>query len=85
MSNNIRPVSFDQIIGQESVIKRLKINSKGCQISNSVMPHVLIDGPPGLGKTTIAGAIANELQTELYTCNAANLRSVKSLMPYLMG
>lgn len=85
MSNNIRPVSFDEIIGQESVINRLKINSQGCKISNSVMPHVLIDGPPGLGKTTIAGAIANELQTDLYTCNAANLRSVKNIMPYLMG
>lgn len=85
MSNQIRPTTFKDIIGQEEAIKRLKINSMGCKLSNSVMPHVLIDGPPGLGKTTIAGAIANELDVEIYNCNAANLRSVKSITPYLMG
>ena len=49
------------------------------------MPHILIDGPPGLGKTTISSAIANELEVELYTCNAANIRAVKSIVPYLMS
>lgn len=85
MSNPLRPTNFDDIVGQEDVIKRLKINSTGCKISGSVMPHVLIDGPPGLGKTTISSAIANELSVDLYNCNAANLRSVKSMLPYLMG
>ena len=85
MSNPLRPTNFDDIVGQEDVVKRLKINSTGCKISGSVMPHVLIDGPPGLGKTTISSAIANELSVDLYTCNAANLRSVKSMLPYLMG
>ena len=85
MSNLLRPTNFDDIVGQEDVVKRLKINSTGCKISGSVMPHVLIDGPPGLGKTTISSAIANELGVDLYTCNAANLRSVKSMLPYLMG
>lgn len=85
MTNSMRPDTFENIIGQEDVVKRLKINSQGCKISGSVMPHVLIDGPPGLGKTTISGAIANELGVEMYTSNAANLRSVKSIMPYLMG
>jgi Holliday junction DNA helicase RuvB len=49
------------------------------------MPHVLIDGPPGLGKTTIAGAIANELNVNLHVLNAANIRSIKNILPYLMG
>jgi Holliday junction DNA helicase RuvB len=49
------------------------------------MPHILIDGPPGLGKTTIASAIANEIGVNLYTVNAATIRSVKNLMPYLVG
>jgi Holliday junction DNA helicase RuvB len=81
----IRPTSFDEIIGQKCVVDRLKINAMGSKLSNSVMPHVLIDGPPGLGKTTIAGAIANELEANLYTINAANIRSVKNILPYLMG
>ena len=85
MSNAFRPQSFKDVIGQKDVVRRLKINSTGCKISGSVMPHVLIDGPPGLGKTTIASAIANELDVDMVTCNAANLRSVKSITPYLMG
>ena len=85
MGNALRPTTFADIVGQEETVKRLKINSNGCKLSGSVMPHVLIDGPPGLGKTTIAGAISNELGVDLVTCNAANLRSVKSILPYLMG
>jgi Holliday junction DNA helicase RuvB len=82
--SNIRPSKFDEIIGQTNVIDRLKINVLGCKDSGTVMPHVLIDGPPGLGKTTIASSIASELNVNLYTTNAATLRSVKSIIPYLL-
>tara|TARA_B100002019_G_scaffold161452_1_gene139257 strand:- start:2336 stop:3229 length:894 start_codon:yes stop_codon:yes gene_type:complete len=85
MSNAIRPSSFDDIIGQDDVVERLRIMTNGCKNSGQVMPHVLIDGPPGLGKTTISSAIANEIGTNLYTVNAANVRAIKNLMPYLMG
>jgi Holliday junction DNA helicase RuvB len=84
MSTIKRPTSFDKIIGQSDVVNRLKISTMGCKKSGSVLPHVLIDGPPGLGKTTIAGAIATEMDVNLYTANAANLRSVKSVLPYLL-
>jgi Holliday junction DNA helicase RuvB len=84
MSNSTRPSTFDEIIGQEKVIKRLKVMVGGCS-EGSAMPHVLIDGPPGLGKTTMASAIANELGVNLYIVNAANVRSPKNLIPYLMG
>jgi Holliday junction DNA helicase RuvB len=85
MPNLVRPSKFDDVIGQKDVIGRLRIMVAGCKDSTSVMPHVLIDGPPGLGKTTIASAIATELNVNLYTLNAANIRSVKNLLPYLMG
>jgi len=84
MSKVNRPTSFDNIIGQSDVVKRLKISTTGCKKTDSVLPHVLIDGPPGLGKTTIAGAIATEMNVNLYTANAANLRSVKNILPYLL-
>lgn len=84
-TNVIRPKSFSEIIGQEDVLTRLLINVNGCKITESVMPHILIDGPPGLGKTTIASAIATELNVNLYTINASNIRSVKNILPYLMG
>jgi Holliday junction DNA helicase RuvB len=85
MANVTRPKSFDEIIGQGEVIERLRISAMGCKMSSSVLPHVLIDGPPGLGKTTIASAIANEMGVTLYTLNAANIRSIKNLLPYIMG
>ena len=85
MASAIRPSKFDDVVGQQDVIERLRIMVAGCKDGSSVMPHVLIDGPPGLGKTTIASAIATELDVNLYTLNAANIRSVKNLLPYLMG
>ena len=82
MSNGVvRPSKFADILGQSDVLDRLRVSVHGCNISDGVMPHVLIDGPPGLGKTTIASAIANELNVNLYTANAANLRSIKNLLP----
>jgi Holliday junction DNA helicase RuvB len=84
-SNIVRPSTFSDIIGQSDVVNRLKIIVHGCNSSDGVMPHLLIDGPPGLGKTTVASAIANELNVNLYTLNAANIRSVKNILPYLMG
>ena len=55
-----RPKTFEDVIGQKDVVNRLRIFTHGCKDGNSTMPHVLIDGPPGLGKTTIASAIAND-------------------------
>ena len=85
MHNSIRPTTFDDVIGQDDVIQRLRIMTSGCKSSGQVMPHVLIDGPPGLGKTTIASAIANEIGVQLYTVNAASVRSPKNIIPYLMA
>jgi Holliday junction DNA helicase RuvB len=84
MSNIIRPNKFDDIIGQSNVIDRLRVSVTGCKNSAATMPHVLIDGPPGLGKTTIATAIASEMDVNLYVANAASIRSVKNILPYLM-
>ena len=85
MSKGIRPSTFDEVIGQDSVIKRLRVSVAGCKNDGGTMPHVLIDGPPGLGKTTIASAIANEIGVNLYTTNAASIRSIKNIMPYIIG
>lgn len=85
MASQVRPTKFDEIIGQNDVVNRLRICISGCKDESGVLPHILIDGPPGLGKTTIASAIANELNVNLYTINAANIRSVKNILPYLMG
>jgi Holliday junction DNA helicase RuvB len=85
MANTIRPTRFSEITGQSEVVTRLGIIVAGCKNSAGVMPHVLIDGPPGLGKTTIASAIATEMGVNLYTVNGAAIRSIKNLLPYIMG
>jgi Holliday junction DNA helicase RuvB len=85
MGNISRPATFNDIIGQDEAVQRLRITTSGCKKDSQAMPHVLIDGPPGLGKTTLASAIANEMDVNLYTVNAANVRSAKHLIPYLMG
>lgn len=85
MHHSLRPTTFNDIVGQSLVVKRLNILTNSCKTSEQVIPHILIDGPPGLGKTTIAGAIASEMGVNLYTVNAANVRSPKNIIPYLMG
>lgn len=81
----MRPTRFEDIVGQSEVVEHLRVVTAGYKNNDGVMPHVLIDGPPGLGKTTIAKALASELDVNLYTVNGANVRSIKNLLPYLMG
>lgn len=80
-----RPKTFDDVVGQKDVVSRLKIFTHGCKTNGNVMPHILIDGPPGLGKTTLASAIANELGSDLLVANAASIRSVKNITRYLLS
>ncbi|MEQ8580247.1 MAG: Holliday junction branch migration DNA helicase RuvB [Marinoscillum sp.] len=57
----LRPLSFDDFAGQDKVVENLKIFVKAAKLRSEPLDHVLLHGPPGLGKTTLSHIIANEL------------------------
>ena len=61
----IRPQSFDQFAGQDKVLENLKIFVKAAMLRGEALDHVLFHGPPGLGKTTLAHIVAQELGVNL--------------------
>jgi len=64
-TNSIRPQSFDDYIGQSKVVDKIKIFIEAAKKRDESLDHVLLSGPPGLGKTTMANLISGELGVNL--------------------
>ncbi len=83
--NTIRPKSFDTYIGQTSLKETLKITIEAAKKRNAPLDHLLFYGPPGLGKTTLAGVIAEQMGVNIKITSAPALERPRDIIGILMS
>ncbi len=80
---NIRPECLDEYVGQNEIKENLRVFIKAAKMRNEPLDHVLLYGPPGLGKTTLAHIIANELGSTLRTASGPSIEKTGDLAAIL--
>jgi Holliday junction DNA helicase RuvB len=80
---HLRPKLMSDMIGQREVYERLQIAVDAATKRGESLGHILLDGPPGLGKTTFAMCIPRELGVNVLTTSGPALQAPKDLVPYL--
>jgi holliday junction DNA helicase RuvB len=83
--NQLRPSSFNDFAGQTKIIDNLLVFVKAAIMRNEALDHVLLHGPPGLGKTTLANIISNELGVNLKVSSGPVLDKPGDLAGLLTG
>ncbi len=81
----LRPLHLTDFVGQEELKENLFVFIKAAKIRRLPLDHTLLYGPPGLGKTTLAGIIANEMGAEIRITSAPALEKQGDLMAILTG
>lgn len=83
--NSIRPKDFDNYIGQTALKENLKITLEAAKLREKPLDHMLFYGPPGLGKTTIAGVIAAQMGVNIRITSAPALERPRDIIGILMS
>ncbi len=80
---NIRPQKLDDYVGQTDVKENIRVFVEAAKMRNEALDHVLLYGPPGLGKTTLANIIANELGVNIKTASGPSIEKSGDLAAVL--
>ena len=83
IDNTIRPETIEEYIGQTDVKENIKVFVEAAKLRNEPLDHVLLYGPPGLGKTTLAFIIAHELGTKIKTASGPSIEKSGDLAAIL--
>lgn len=77
---SLRPITLDSYVGQKKMKENLKVFMDSAKIRKTTLDHMLFYGPPGLGKTTIAGVIANEMGSKMKSITGPAIERVGDLV-----